>query len=158
VYAGFATHYTPRAALPALSAALAEQGPAALAQFAAPLPPFSLAADRTRIDHCFATDSVPEIVRRLEAEDAAWAARALQALRQVSPSALAWTLAALRRGADLILPQALEAEFALTRTTMAHPDFAEGVRAMVVDKDRRPKWHPARIEDVQPADTATMFG
>ena len=75
----------------------------------------------------------------------------------VSPSALCWTLEALRRGADLSLPQALDAEFRLTRTTMAHPDFAEGVRAMVVDKDRNPRWQPARIEDVSPIATARMF-
>ena len=48
----------------------------------------------------------------------------------------------------MTLDQALNAEFLLTRTTMAYPDFAEGVRAMVVDKDRQPKWQPARIEDV----------
>ena len=36
-------------------------------------------------------------------------------------------------------------------------DFAEGVRAMVVDKDRKPRWQPARIEDVDPAVIAAMF-
>ncbi|MDR3538325.1 MAG: enoyl-CoA hydratase/isomerase family protein [Acetobacteraceae bacterium] len=158
VYAGFATHYTPRAQLPALSAALAEQGLAALAQFAAPLPPFTLAADRAAIDHCFGADSVPEIMRRLEAEDGAWTGPVVKAMRQVSPSALAWTLKALRRGADLTLKQALAAEFALTKTAMVHPDFAEGVRAMVVDKDRQPKWQPARIEDVDPVSIDAMFG
>jgi enoyl-CoA hydratase len=40
---------------------------------------------------------------------------------------------------------------------MRHPDFAEGVRAMVVDKDRKPQWKPARIEEVDPALVASMF-
>jgi enoyl-CoA hydratase len=40
---------------------------------------------------------------------------------------------------------------------MAQPDFAEGVRAMLVDKDRKPKWQPARIEDVDPARIAAVF-
>jgi enoyl-CoA hydratase len=40
---------------------------------------------------------------------------------------------------------------------MAYPDFAEGVRAMVVDKDRQPKWHPARIEDIDQTVVAAMF-
>ena len=40
---------------------------------------------------------------------------------------------------------------------MAYPDFAEGVRAMVVDKDRTPKWQPPRLEDVDPAVVAAMF-
>jgi enoyl-CoA hydratase len=63
----------------------------------------------------------------------------------------------LRRGRDLTLEQALDAEFALTKTTMAHPDFAEGVRAMVVDKDRAPAWQPARIEDVDPVRIEALF-
>jgi enoyl-CoA hydratase len=157
VHAGFATHFTPRAELPALSAALAEHGSAALARFAAPLPAFSLADELAFIDHCFGAGTVPEVVQRLEADGTAWAEVALKAMRHVSPSALAWTLEALRRGADLTLPQALEAEFALTRTTMAHPDFAEGVRAMVVDKDRQPKWQPPQIEEVDQATIAAMF-
>jgi enoyl-CoA hydratase len=148
VHAGFATHFTSRARLADLSAALARDGVAALAGYNERLPDFSLAGDRAAIDHCFSAGSVSEIVSRLEATDAEWAKAALTALRHVSPSAVHWTLRALRRGGDLTLKQALDAEFALTRTTMAHPDFAEGVRAMVVDKDRKPAWQPARLEDV----------
>jgi enoyl-CoA hydratase len=40
---------------------------------------------------------------------------------------------------------------------MAYPDFAEGVRAMVVDKDRKPAWTPARIEEVDPAAIDALF-
>jgi enoyl-CoA hydratase len=158
VHAGLATHFTRREDLPALSRALAEDGPAALARYVAPLPAFSLAPHRAAIDHCFGTDSVPEIVRRLEAVGGEWAAKTLATLRSVSPSALCWTFAALRRGAHLTLPQCQAAELALTRTAMQHPDFAEGVRAMVVDKDRKPRWQPARIEDVDPAGIAAMLG
>ncbi len=157
VHAGLATHFVPRADLPALSRALAEDGPAALGAHAAPLPAFSLAAQRAAIDHCFGADSMAENVRRLEAIGDEWATQTLAALRTVSPSALCWTLEALRRGADLTLPQCQAAELALTRTTMRHPDFAEGVRAMVVDKDRKPRWQPARIEDVDPAVITAMF-
>src|SRR5271165_3450681 len=71
VHAGLATQFTPRAALPALSAALAADGPGALAESAAPLPDFSLAPVRAALDRCFAPDSVPAILRRLEAEDSA---------------------------------------------------------------------------------------
>ncbi len=157
VHAGLATHYTPRAHLPALSAALARDGAAALAAYNQTLPTFSLAAHRAAIDHCFSAGTVSEIIDRLEAASADWAEAALKALRHVSPSALHWTLRALRRGRDLTLKQALDAEFALTRTTMAHPDFAEGVRAMVVDKDRKPAWQPARINDVDQARIDALF-
>jgi len=157
VHAGLATHFTPRARLPELSAALARDGIAALASYQEPLPAYSLAGQRAAIDHCFSAGSVSEIVSRLQATDAEWAEAALKALRQVSPSALHWTLRALRRGRDLTLQQALDAEFALTRTTMAHPDFAEGVRAMVVDKDRQPAWQPPSIGDVDPAVIEDLF-
>jgi enoyl-CoA hydratase/carnithine racemase len=157
VHAGLATHFTPRARLHELSMALAHDGIAALAAFNESLAPFSLAGPRSAIDHCFSATTVTEIVERLEAGGDDWAQAAVKALRQVSPSALHWTLLALRRGRDLTLKQALDAEFALTRTTMAHPDFAEGVRAMVVDKDRKPAWQPARIEDVDPARIRALF-
>jgi enoyl-CoA hydratase len=157
VHAGFATHFTPRARLADLSAALARDGVAALAEYDETLANFSLAEHRAAIDRCFSADKVGEIVNRLEATHDEWARAALTALRQVSPAALHWTLRALRRGRDLTLKQALDAEIALTGTTMSHPDFAEGVRAMVVDKDRKPAWQPARIEDVDPAVIDALF-
>jgi enoyl-CoA hydratase/carnithine racemase len=157
VHAGFATHFTPRARLDELSAALARDGVAALAAFDETLPGFSLAPHRAAIDHCFSADTVSAIVARLRAEDADWARAALRALGAASPSALHWTLQALRRGRDLTLQRALDAEFAMTRSVMAHPDFTEGVRAMVVDKDRQPRWQPARIEDVDPAAIEALF-
>ncbi|HUB50465.1 MAG TPA: enoyl-CoA hydratase/isomerase family protein [Acetobacteraceae bacterium] len=157
VHAGLATHFCSRAQIAVLAQALAADGAGVLAAFAAPLPAFSLAADRAALDRCFSGDTVPDIVRRLTTEGTDWAKRTLDMLRRASPSALCWTLAALQRGANLTLPQALDAEFALTHTTMAHPDFVEGVRAMVVDKDRKPCWQPARIEDVDPPAIEAMF-
>jgi enoyl-CoA hydratase len=58
----------------------------------------------------------------------------------MSPASLLWTHAILRDGAGRELAACLAAELALTRHATLHPDFAEGVRAMVVDKDRAPKW------------------
>ena len=157
VHAGFATQFTPRAELHQLAAALAHDGIAALARHAAPLPAFTLQNQRASIDTIFAADSIPEILHRLDAEASDWARRTLEALRGVSPSALAWTLRILRDGAHRTLEQCLAAEFALTHTTMRHNDFIEGVRAMVVDKDRTPRWQPPRIEDVAQSDIAAMF-
>jgi enoyl-CoA hydratase len=157
VHAGIATQHTPRAALPELSAALAQDGAAALAQFAAPLPPFTLAGQRAAIDRCFVPDSVPAIMRRLAAEDSDWARTTEATLRGHSPSSLFWSLAIVRSGADRTLPQCLDAELALTRTATRHHEFIEGVRAMVVDKDRKPAWQPATIETVDPAAIEAMF-
>jgi enoyl-CoA hydratase len=157
VHAGFATHFTPRAELPQLSQAIARDGISALAQHAAPLPEFSLQPQRAQIDKIFDADTVPQILHHLKADNTDWARKTIEALRTVSPSALAWTLRILRDGAHRTLEQCLDAEFALTHTTMRHSDFIEGVRAMVVDKDRTPRWQPPRIEDIAPADTAAMF-
>jgi len=157
VHAGFATQFTPKSELASLSQSLAADGPAVLACHAAPLPPFSLAAQRASIDHCFGADSVSDLMQKLASLSGDWAESTLAALQGVSPSALAWTLEALRRGAGLTLPQCQALELALTRTAMRHPDFAEGVRAMVVDKDRRPRWQPDRIEAVDPAKITAMF-
>jgi enoyl-CoA hydratase len=100
---------------------------------------------------------VAEIVGRLSAEGTDWAAETLAALRTMSPSSVHWSFAAVRAGAGRTLPECLAAELALTRTVTAHPDFAEGVRAMVIDKDRKPRWTPARLEDVDPDAIARMF-
>jgi enoyl-CoA hydratase len=157
VHAGLATHYVPRERLAGLSAALAEDGVAALAGYAERLPPFSLAAQRPAIDQCFSADSVPEILARLEAEDSDWARATLATLRSMSPSSVMWSFAIVRAGAHRTLARCLAAELSLTRRVTAHRDFHEGVRAMVVDKDRAPKWQPARIEDVAESDIAAMF-
>jgi enoyl-CoA hydratase/carnithine racemase len=148
VHAGLATHFVPRERLPALSAALAAEGVAVLAGFAAPLPPFRLRAERPAIDRCFAAPSLSGIVAALAAEGSEWAAATLATLRLMSPSSLAWSLEIVRAGAHRTLPQCLAAELALTRHATRHPDFLEGVRAMVVDKDRTPRWSPETIEQL----------
>ncbi len=157
VHAGLATHLVARADLDALRAAIVADGAAAVAGFAQALPAFSLAPHRAAIDHCFGADSVAEVIARLEADGGDWAAGALKELRAVSPSSLLWTFEIIRRGAALSLRAALDEELRLTRRVAVHPDFIEGVRAALVDKDRSPKWNPARVEDVDPAAIAAMF-
>lgn len=158
VHGGLATHFVPREAMAGLAGALCRDGAAALAGFAAPLPPFALAEHRAAIECCFGQDTVTAILAALGAEDSDWARATLAALRAASPSAVCWAFAALKRGAGQTLPQALAAETAMARTVTRHPDFAEGVRAQVVDKDRTPHWSPARIEEVSPAGTARILG
>jgi enoyl-CoA hydratase/carnithine racemase len=157
VHGGIATHFVLQADLPALRADLARDGVAAVAVHARTLPPFSLAPHRAAIDRCFGAETVPEILLRLQAEGTDWARETLATLRAMSPSAVLWSFAAVRRGAGLSLRDALAAELALTRQVTRHPDFAEGVRAMVVDKDRQPRWSPEAIEAVDPGAIAAML-
>jgi enoyl-CoA hydratase len=157
VHAGLATQYTPREMLPDLSAALAAEGAAALARYAVPLPAFTLAAVRPTLDACFVPDTVPDILRRLQADGGDWAQETARTLRGLSPSSLFWTLEIVRAGADRTLAGCLQAELALTRTTTRHHEFIEGVRAMVVDKDRKPDWQPGSVEAVDPAAIMALF-
>ena len=156
VHAGLATHFVPRAALAGLAAALAADGIGALGAHVLTPPPSVL--PRAAIDRCFAADTIPELLERLDADGSDWARDTRVMLERMSPSALFWTLRLLRDGARRDLRACLAAEFALTHTTMRHPDFVEGVRAMVVDKDRAPRWSPARISEVVPGDIAALFG
>ena len=157
VHAGLATHYVPRAALASLTDAIVRDGVAVVAEHAAPLPPFSLAPHRDAIDRCFGADSILGILHELQAEDSDWSSDVLATLRQMSPASVLWSFELVRQGADRTLAQCLQAELALTRKVVRHPDYLEGVRAMVVDKDRKPRWKAARIEDVDPAEIAAMF-
>jgi enoyl-CoA hydratase/carnithine racemase len=143
VHAGLATHLVSRARLQDLSEALAADGVASVSAFAESLPHFTLAPHRTLIDRCFSAASVEEIFARLREqahEGNAFAETALAQLQAASPSALHWSFDIIAAGAARSLADCLAAELRLTAIATAHPDFAEGVRAMVVEKDRTPHW------------------
>ncbi len=156
VFVGLATHFADRETMAGLPGSLAQHGVAALAETHPP-PVAPIAAHMDAIDHCFSAGSVAEIVERLGAAKTEWSRETLATLRSMSPSAVSWTFEIVRAGARRTLPQCLAAELALTRHVTRHPDFAEGVRAMVVDKDRHPRWLPATLEDVDPAMIRKIF-
>ncbi|MGH7160434.1 MAG: enoyl-CoA hydratase/isomerase family protein [Acetobacteraceae bacterium] len=156
-HAGLATHFVPRTRLSALSAALASDGAGVLAAFAEPLLPCSFASLRPAIDRVFSASSVPALLERLAAEPGPFGRDTIASLRTFSPSSIAWSFEVLRRGAASTLRDALATELRLVRRVVRHPDFAEGVRAMVIDKDRQPTWAPASIEAIEPARIQAMF-
>ena len=156
-YLGLATHFTSRERLAARGDELAEHGAAARAAAAIPPPLSSLSARADAIARCFGADSVSGILALLEQEGTDWSRETAATLRQRSPSALLWTFRIVRDGARRTLPQCLAAEFALVRHAARHPDFAEGVRAAVIDKDRAPRWSPPRLEDVRPDHIQAAF-
>jgi len=151
VEAGLATHFVPRAKLPALREALTAGDARVIADFAEAVPHGAIAAQRPAIDRAFAHGSIAAIRAALRAEDNDWAREQSAVLDRVSPTSLAVTLELLRRGATKTLAECLGLELALTRTVTRHPDFAEGVRAVLVDKDNAPRWAPE-------APLSAMFG
>lgn len=157
VHAGFATHFVPADRLEALAAAIVRDGVAVIAGFAGALPGFSLAAVRPLIDDVFAAPSVGEILRRLRASPEPFAAASLAQLEANSPNAIHWSFEILRLGAGRSLSECLAAELALVRQIALHPEFFEGVRAMLVDKDRSPNWQPARLDSVDQDAISALF-
>ncbi len=77
-------------------------------------------------------------------------------MRQSSPTSLKVTLRHLRStAADLA--EVLRAEYRLSQHFVHDSDFFEGIRAAIIDKDRRPRWQPDRLEAVDEARVAGYF-
>ncbi|MDP3702210.1 MAG: enoyl-CoA hydratase/isomerase family protein [Hylemonella sp.] len=111
------------------------------------------------IARCFKQATVLHILQTLEKEPGEWAATTAQALRTHSPLMLEVTLEQIRRGATMTLADELRMERDMVRQCfntrhldryMTATDTMEGIRALVIDKDRAPKWMPPRLEEVTP--------
>jgi enoyl-CoA hydratase len=142
IHAGLADHLLPAAALPELAASLRE-GVAALDDL--PTAPPAL-VEHDWIDECYRGDDVHEIVARLEDHDHPDAQRAAGTIRAMSPTAVVATLRAIRNAATMTVDDVLEQDLRLCSRLMLEPDFAEGVRAQVIDKDRNPRWQPDDLD------------
>ncbi|WP_306338226.1 enoyl-CoA hydratase/isomerase family protein [Streptomyces sp. KL118A] len=156
---GLADHFVPSERLPEFTGALAGTDAAdAVREFAGEAPAGELAAHREWIDRCYAADSVEEIVDRLHASGDRHAKEAAETILAKSPTSLKVTLAALRRARALpTLEAVLEQEYRVSCAALASPDLPEGIRAQVVDKDRRPRWSPSELSGVTEAEVARFF-
>jgi enoyl-CoA hydratase/carnithine racemase len=127
----------------------------------------ALAGARVWIDRHFAQPDVPRIFASLEAAQepaqrdadlagAEWAARTESLLRELSPLSMAVSLEVVMRSDDS-MAECLRRDLDLTRSTFAHGDVMEGIRARIIDKDDRPHWRFARIEVVRVENVQRMF-
>lgn len=89
----------------------------------------------------FGASSLSAIQQSLRGDGGDWATAVLQTLRDRSPASLAWTFDMLSRSGDQMLQQKLRQELEMVGVSTRHPDFREGVRAALIDKDRTPRWH-----------------
>ena len=115
-----------------------------------------------QIDTYFSLLRVKHIVDALEASTDRWALKTAACLRKRSPLMLHVTLEQIRRARSMTLADDLRMERDMVHHCFhLHPgadsETVEGIRALAVDKDYKPQWKPARIEDVKPGMTAAFF-
>jgi enoyl-CoA hydratase/carnithine racemase len=125
---------------------------------AAPLP----SQLRTHFDDIQALmghDSLMGIAVRLRAaaDDASWIGKAAANFLKGSPTSAVLAHALLQRARHLSLREVFQMELDVAVGCCAHHDFPEGIRALLIEKDRQPRWQPARLEDVDEALIADHF-
>src|SRR6201995_1467802 len=156
---GLSDHFVPHDELDALRESIAEVGvDQAIAAHAVEPPASQLAAQRDWIDHCYAGDTVADIVAALRGHDAGPADDAANLIATRSPIALSVTLEAVRRAAKLdTLEDVLAQDYRASSAAQRSHDWVEGIRAQLVDKDRNPKWSPASLPQVSAAEVEAYF-
>ena len=159
IYAGFADYYIPRENWAGLIAALEDSGDWGLIDAAAKTAPTgTLRGLQARIDQHFAGETLIDIVNSLDHDGGEFAQAALDALARVSPlsASVAVELVHRARARDTI-EAALDTEFRATYRAIERGDFLEGIRARIVDKDRRPVWKYADAGSVPAGEVPAML-
>ena len=163
--AGLADSVLPASDLPGLWDSLGRPGALGLANLRGRSPGSAhqaLETHRAQIDHYFGLPDLPAIVSALEASADDWARETAGVLRQRSPLMLHVVLEQVRRARTMSLADELRMERGMVRHCFhlrpaRDSETVEGIRALAVDKDRSPRWNPARIEDVGPQRVAAFF-
>ena len=148
ILAGFADHFILEDQWPALISALEETGDATILPKAATnAPEGKLPALVAEIETHFAAHTLEGIADSLGATEDAFAAATLKSLSEKSPLAMAATLAILRdlRANGGTLRDALKLEYRFTYRAQKEADFLEGIRALIIDKDKSPRWKHAGL-------------
>ncbi|MBK0419040.1 enoyl-CoA hydratase/isomerase family protein [Leucobacter sp. CSA1] len=158
MHGGLGTHYVAELDAQELFDALVHGGEETVAEvvdrFTRPAPPSEVARHRGRIDEVFSAHSVAELFGRLEVDGSEWSEQVRATLRSMSPQSLEVTHALLRWARKESLQSCLRAELALAGQITRTDDFIEGVRAMLVDKDKNPQWGRARFRGLDHAGNA----
>ena len=114
-----------------------------------------------KIDRYFASDRLEEILDALDAGAAQgdeWAAKEAEAIRGKSPMACKVSLKLLVESPhQLHFVDEMRMEYGIMIRLIHHPDFREGVRALLIDKDNKPNWQPTNPAVIGDADVAAFF-
>ncbi|MGI9524165.1 MAG: enoyl-CoA hydratase/isomerase family protein [Hyphomicrobiaceae bacterium] len=161
IYAGFADTFVRRTDLKPLVSALTDsEGEAlsvTLAHYASAPPAATLAPRQKDIDTFCSKPTLEEILGDLQTSSEEWAQSGAQTASTRSPLSMKLTLAAIRAARRLgALEDALNLEFRLTTRLFMHGEFIEGIRALLVDRDKTPRWQPPHMHDIS-KDMVTSF-
>ncbi len=152
---GLATHYLPAEALAEAKARIAEDPErieGILGQLSVKAPEAKIVANIPAINRLFASDRFEDVLSALDADESPWAMKELAALCTKSPQTCKVSLRQLADGAQAAtFADNMVIEYRIASRVLTRPDFAEGVRAVIVDKDNAPKWDPATPEGVTDA-------
>ncbi|NUL44443.1 enoyl-CoA hydratase/isomerase family protein [Cellulosimicrobium funkei] len=159
---GFADHVVPSERLDELALALentgADEAIAAVVSDARDVPPAPLAQHVGWIEDCYSADTAEEIVAALQADGAPEAVAAAEAILGKCPTSVKITLDHVRgAGQARSVHEVLAADYRLTYHLLRAHNFAEGIRALLVDKDRNPRWDPATLDQVDEEDINALF-
>lgn len=157
---GLVTHALAQEKWPDLIEALAAgEVPADLLRNACPddAPP-PLAVHRDEIAAAFSADTVAETLARLDASKTGWAGEAAAVIRSRAPMSVKVARTAIETGrSETRFEACMRMEFRVACRMAERPDFLEGIRATVVDKDGKPRWSPASLDAVSAEDVTAVF-
>lgn len=165
VLSGAATHQAKSARFGDLLVALCGADPvnAVLADFMEKPAAGEVMPRRRIIDKTFSQSSVEAILSALDREagkgsdQSEWAAATAKTIRTKSPTSLKLALAQMRYGAIHSFEACMACEFRIVSRIVYGPDMAEGVRAVIIDKDNNPRWQPATLGEVSGAVIEAYF-
>ena len=160
ILAGFADRFVPADRLPDLIEALVrEADPRPIEPFAETPPAGELGALLSVIDEIFAEDDLATIVDRVKDDaESVWHKQVTQALARACPLAAHCSLKMIREARAMeTLEEALAAEYRYTWRSLEEGEFMEGIRAAVIDKDRKPRWAKSSLDMVTKADVEAML-
>lgn len=104
-------------------------------------------------------NDIVDVVAKITSDSSGdkWLARARQTLAAGCPMTAHIVWNQLQHGADLSLADCFRLELTLSVQCAMRGDFAEGIRALLIDKDKQPKWQHASVAEVSAADVDRFF-
>lgn len=159
IFAGFADTFVPSSKWAQLKSELCESGdPDIVDAFSEEVPDSTLVGISGEIERIFKQSTLSKCLDALAASKSEWAPEALKLIERNCPLSVACAWEMIRRARSFKrIEQALELEYRFTSRAISDGEFLEGVRAQIIDKDRKPAWRIGKIEDVSPEMVARML-